>query len=184
MNLTEKKISSQTVFNGKVINVRVDVIQLPDGNQSLREVVEYPGAVTVVPVTDKNEIIMVRQYRHAVGKILLELPAGKMEKGEQPITSARRELCEETGYTASDIKKLFSFYTTPGFTTEEMHLFIAGGLTYTGGKPDEDEFFQLEHVPLCKAVELIKNGEICDAKSIVGIFAALEAYPDLLTGQD
>ncbi len=172
MPLFEKTLSSETIYQGKIVNLRLDQVELPNGRRTAREVVEHDGAVAVVPVTDRNEIIMVRQYRHPAGRELLEVPAGKIERGEDPALCAGRELREETGFTAGEMKLLFSFYTTPGFTTEKMHLYLARELTYRGDHPDEDEFIRLQFLPLEVALEMADRGEICDAKSIIGILAA------------
>lgn len=172
MDLTEKKVSSETIYKGRIINLRVDDVELPNGKTAKREVVEYAGAVAVVPLNEKNEILMVRQYRYPVDKVLLEVPAGKIEKGEDPKACALRELEEETGCQAGELKLLFSFYSTPGFTTEKMYVFLARGLTYRGEHPDEDEFIETSPVPLEKALEMVDRGEISDAKSIIGVLAA------------
>ncbi|MCL6610034.1 MAG: NUDIX hydrolase [Peptococcaceae bacterium] len=172
MRLLEKKLSSETVYRGKIINLRVDRVELPNGLSTEREVVEHGGAVAVVPVDENNEVIMVSQYRHPAGKVLLEVPAGRLEEGEDPAACAARELREETGYEAREMRLLFSFYTTPGFTNEVICLYLARGLVYRGGSPDEDEFIRLRRVPLEKALEMVCRGEICDAKSIIGILAA------------
>ncbi|HUW64174.1 MAG TPA: NUDIX hydrolase [Spirochaetia bacterium] len=167
----EKSLSSEVHYRGKVLNLRVDEVELPNGNRAQREVVEYPGAVTVVALTGDGDVLLVRQYRHAVGEELLELPAGKLEPGEDPKSSAFRELVEETGFRAREMKLLLSFYTTPGFSTEQMHLFLATGLVPGSPDPDPDEFIAVERVPLGRAKEMIQEGLIRDAKSIVGLLA-------------
>jgi ADP-ribose pyrophosphatase len=171
MKLFERTISSETIYRGKILNLRVDSVELPNGSLVKREVVEYAGAVAVVPVNEKNEVLMVSQYRYPVGKVLLEVPAGKIEKGEDPAVCAVRELREETGFEAEEMRFLFSYYSTPGFTSEKMYLYMARGLAYIGEDPDEDEFIQFRHVPMENALEMINQGEICDAKSIIGILA-------------
>lgn len=165
-------LSSKKIYEGKIINLRVDTVALPDGRTGTREVVEYAGAVAVVPVNQKGELLLVRQYRHAVGKTLLEIPAGKLEPGEGPAVGARRELLEETGCEAGQLTRLISFYSTPGFTTEELHLFLATGLKLKEQDLDEDEFIDVVPVPFARALEMIWSGEICDAKSVAGILAA------------
>lgn len=165
-------LSSKRVYEGRIINLRVDTVALPDGRTGTREVVEYDGAVAIVPVNEKGELLLVRQYRHAVGKTLLEIPAGKLEPEEDPAASARRELLEETGCEAKHLTKLVSFYSTPGFTTEKLHLFLATGLTLKEQNLDDDEFIDVATIPYERALEMIWTGEICDAKSITGIFAA------------
>ncbi|HBV97658.1 MAG: ADP-ribose pyrophosphatase [Peptococcaceae bacterium BICA1-7] len=170
MDFNEKKVSSETVYSGKILNLRVDRVELPNGNMTAREVVEHAGAVAVV-AQKEGRLLMVRQFRYPVGKVLLEIPAGKIEKGEDPLLCAARELIEETGYEAGEMKLLLSFFSTPGFSDEVLHVYLAGDLKYRGQKPDEDEFIQVEELPLERAVEMIGSGEICDAKSIIGILA-------------
>jgi ADP-ribose pyrophosphatase len=165
----ENVLASTTVYRGRIFNVRVDTVTFPDGRTGTREIVEYPGAVVVVALDDAEQVLLVRQYRHAVGRELLELPAGKLEPGEDPLVCARRELAEETGYAAREWQFLLEYYSTPGFTTEKMFLYRAAGLEATGPAPDSDEFIQVVKVPLGRALEMVAAGEICDAKSIVGL---------------
>ena len=173
MTANERKLlSSEMIYSGKIINLRVDTITLPDGRHATREVVEHKGAVAIVPVNGQGEVILVRQPRHATGETLLEIPAGKLEEGEVPTVCARRELQEETGFVADSIEKLFSCYSTPGFTNEYLHIYLATGLTYTAENPDYDEDIEIISKPLSEAIELIWNGGIRDAKSICGILAA------------
>lgn len=168
----EKTLSVKRLYEGKIINVRVDTVSLPGGRTATREVVEHAGAVGVVPVNEQGEILLVRQYRYAAGKTLLEIPAGKLEPDEDPLACARRELLEETGFAASSIERLISFYSTPGFTNEILHLFLATGLTQKEQNLDKDEDIDVVPVPFEQAINLIWSGEICDAKSVAGIFAA------------
>lgn len=172
MDHTEKKVASRYVYRGKILNVRVDTVILPNGREGTREVVEYAGAVTIIPLTDTGEVIMVRQHRYPVGRTLLEIPAGKLEEGEDPLACARRELQEETGYEADRWEKLLTFYSTPGFTSEKMHLFLATGLRPGRQAPDADEFVEVVRVPFREALAKVRSGEICDAKSIVGLLVA------------
>ncbi|RJX19794.1 MAG: NUDIX hydrolase [Ammonifex sp.] len=167
--LKEKTLNSEHVFRGKILNVRVDTVLLPDGRTGTREVVEYTGAVAVLALTEDQEVIMVRQYRHPVGRELTELPAGKIEEGEDPESSARRELLEEVGCEAQSWRLLGRFYSTPGFTSEEMHLYLAQKLTFRDQAPDEDEFVEVVRVPFAEAVHMALKGQICDAKSICGL---------------
>lgn len=174
----EKMISSKNIYKGRIVNLRVDEVVLPDGKITSREVVEYAGAVAVVPVNEKGELLLVRQHRYAVGETLLEIPAGKIERGEDYASSAARELVEETGYEAGNLKHLISFYSTPGFTNEQIHLFLATELTLKVQDLDEDEFIEVESVNMKKAAEMIMSGEICDAKSVAGILAAQKYLED------
>lgn len=170
--LNEKKLSSQTVYNGKIINLRLDEVELPNGKKGTREVVEYNGAVAVVALNSRREVLMVRQFRYAVGEILLEIPAGKINQGEEPEKSARRELSEETGYDASEWRQLTAFYSTPGFTTEKLYVYLASGLDFSGQHTDDDEFIQVESYPLEELLAMLDRQEIKDAKSIVGLLSA------------
>lgn len=172
MKLTEKTLSSKVIYEGNILDLRVDQVELPNGRSTSREVVDHRGAVAVVPLNEKNEIVMVRQYRYPAGQVLLEVPAGKIEKGEDPALCARRELREETGFEAGEFRLLYTFYTTPGFTTEKMYLYLARALEQLGDRPDEDEFIHLKVVPLEKALEMVEAGEVIDAKTIIGILAA------------
>lgn len=167
--LREETIESRRVFDGKVIRVRVDTVRLPDGGLAKREVAEHPGAVVVVPVTSDNRVIMVRQYRHATGEILLELPAGKLNPSEEPLVCAQRELEEETGYTASSWETKFSFYTSPGFCDELLYLMVARGLTRGEAHPDAEEFLDVVSIPLDEALNMAYRGEIRDGKTLLGI---------------
>lgn len=167
----ENIISSERVYEGRIINLRVDSVQFPDGSTGKREVVEYAGAVAIVAVNEQGEVLLVRQYRHAAGKTLLEIPAGKLEKGEDYKASAYRELLEETGFKAAKLTRLISFFSTPGFTTEKLHLFLASGLGLEQQNLDQDEFIDVVRVKFENAVEMIWTGEICDAKSVAGILA-------------
>lgn len=171
-SMMEKKLSSQSIYNGRILNLRLDEVELPNGNRTKREVVEYAGAVAVVALNSREEVLMVRQFRYAVGEEIMEIPAGKMEPGEDPESTARRELSEETGYEAASWRRLTSFYSTPGFTTEKLYLYLALDLKYTGQHTDEDEFVQVESIPLEKALYMIESEEIKDAKTIVGLLAA------------
>ncbi|MEG6615663.1 NUDIX hydrolase [Peptococcaceae bacterium 1198_IL3148] len=171
MNLTEKTITSQMIHKGKVVNLRVDSVELPNGKIGSREVVEHVGAVAVVPITDDGDLIMVRQYRYPVQEILLEIPAGKLDAGEDPKRCVERELLEETGMVAENCRLLFSMYSSPGFSNEILHIYLAENLTYQGQHLDEDEFLQVEKITLDQGIEMIYNGKIKDAKTIAGILA-------------
>lgn len=170
--MREKNLGSKYVFRGRILNVRVDTVLLPDGRESTREIVEYSGAVAVVALTAAMEVVLVRQYRHAVGRELIEIPAGKIEEGEEPEACARRELMEETGCRADSWRCLGRFYSTPGFSSELMYLYLARDLTLSQEVPDEEEFLQVVRVPFGKALDMALAGEICDAKSICGLLWA------------
>lgn len=169
MNLTEKTLSKEYFYKGRIINMRVDEIELPTGNKAKREVVEHPGGVCVAALTDHDEILMVRQYRYPYSEVVLEIPAGKREAGEDPLVCGKRELREETGATSENFCSLGDLYPTPGYCDEVIYMFMATGLSYGEMSPDEDEFLEVERVPLEKAVEMIMSGEIKDAKTQVAI---------------
>lgn len=172
MDLEEKTIHSHRIFSGKFIDLRIDEVLLPNGKTSTREIVEHPGAVAVVALNKQNEVLMVRQYRKAVEKELLEIPAGKLEIGESKETCAKRELMEETGFYPKDLRYITSFYTTPGFTDEKMHLFLARDLQKNPKEADEDEFIKIEVISFNEVVKKVYNGEIFDGKTIIGILLA------------
>lgn len=144
-------------------------MKLPDGREASREVVEHSGAVGVVPLTGEGQVYLVRQYRYPIGKVTLEIPAGKLEEGEDPLDCARRELKEEVGIEASRWEPLLTFYTTPGFSNEVMHLFLATELSKKEAQPDQDEFLQIVSLPLEEALEKARTGEIMDAKTILSL---------------
>jgi ADP-ribose pyrophosphatase len=170
-HLIEKTLSSKEIFKGRVIDLYVEEVELPNGKTSTREIVKHPGAVAVIAITPENKILMVEQFRKPLGRTLVEIPAGKLEKGEQPDATARRELEEETGYTCKDLKPLISFYTSPGFADELVHLFIAENLEKLeiAADLDEDEFLDVMEVTLDEAQEMIQTKQIFDAKTAFAI---------------
>jgi ADP-ribose pyrophosphatase len=170
-HLYEKTISSQPIYDGRIIKVKVDEVQLPNGKTAKREIVNHQGAVAVLPLTDDGKMVAVRQFRKPLEQTIVEIPAGKLEPGEEPLTCAIRELEEETGYKAEKMELLSSFYTSPGFADELLHVYIATGLTKGESRPDEDEFVDALELSLEEAHELHRTGEIRDAKTVVAIFA-------------
>ena len=171
-NLQEDFIKTNRIFEGKVINLRVDTVILPNGKEAKREVVEHPGAVAVVPLLPDGRIIMVRQYRHAVGKALLEIPAGKLDRGEIPEQCAARELEEETGYACNQLRSLTSVWTTPGFSDEIIHIYAAENLQKKVQNLDEDEFLQIEIYSKEQLRQMMQDGSISDSKTIIGLCLA------------
>ncbi len=170
MNLEEKTISKEYQFKGRIINLRTDKAELPNGAVAGREVVEHPGGVCVAPLTDDNELLFVRQYRYPYHEILLELPAGKRDKGgEDPLECGKRELMEETGAVAATYRSLGQVYPSPGYCDEVIYLYLAENLTFGEANPDEDEFVEVERIPLEKAVDMVMNNEITDAKTQIAI---------------
>lgn len=169
-NLIEKKISSENVFDGVLLHVRKDEVELPNGHKSVREWIKHPGAASVIPLLPDNQIILVKQFRYPIGEVTLEVPAGKLDiEGEEPIECAKRELSEETGYTAGKLEKLTTIATTVGFSNEVIHLYVATDLTQGEKHPDQDEFINTVKIPLTAALQLVESGKIIDAKSIISI---------------
>jgi len=173
-NLKETFVSSERLYEGKVISLRRDTVLLPNGREASREIVEHPGAIAVVPVLPDGRIVMVRQFRHPVGQILLEIPAGKLAPGEDPNECARRELEEETGYLAGKIERKASIFTAPGFTDEVIHIYLASELQKTAVNPDEDEFLDIIAYERQEIQQMIQLGVICDAKTIAGFYLLQE----------
>lgn len=169
-NLEEKTISSETLFEGRVIRLQIDQVKLPNGATSTREIVKHPGAVSVMAVTEENKLVLVRQFRKPLEKTILEIPAGKLEPGENPRVCAFRELEEETGYRAKEMEHVISFYTSPGFADEYLHLYIAKGLSKGKAQLDQDEFVELVELTLEECQQRIATGEICDAKTVTAVY--------------
>lgn len=165
MNLEEKKISEEYIFKGKIIKVRVDDAEVPDGTVHRREVVEHNGGVCVVPVTDKGEVITVKQFRYPYMEVVKEIPAGKRDGDEEPLKCGIRELKEETGCTADRFEFLGELYPSPGYCGEIIYMYAAFGLEYGDTDPDEDEFLLVEKTPIKDLVNEILSGEIKDAKT-------------------
>ncbi len=172
MNYEEKTVSRQQFYNGNIIKVERLTVTLPNGKEATRDLVLHPGASVVIPIGSDGSIYMVRQYRKPIEKVLLELPAGRLNPGEDPETCARRELKEETGLSAGKIKHLISIHTTPGFSNEVLHLYAATKLEEGDSHTDEDEFLTTEKVKVGELVNMILNHEITDAKTIIGILLA------------
>ena len=172
MELFEKKLNSKQIFDGYVIKLFVDDIELPNGQKSFREVVRHPGAVCVIPVTDDEEVIMVKQFRYPFARVLLEIPAGKLEPNEDPLDAAKRELEEESGVVADRIDFMGELYTTVAFTDEKIYTYMATGLTFKDAHPDADEFVEVERVPLKTLVDMVMAGDIRDSKTQVAILKA------------
>jgi ADP-ribose pyrophosphatase len=171
------RIDSRRVYTGKVISLDVDSVRFPDGSVGELEMIRHPGASAVVPFlsdprSEDPQILMIRQYRYAAGGYLYEIPAGRLDHGEAPHDCAVRELKEETGCTAERVDHLLSFYTTPGFTDEKIHLFLATGLVAGETKHEADEFLAVHPMLLSRALEMVEAGEIEDAKTALGLLFA------------
>ena len=171
MDYIEKEVQKNYIYRGKIINLRCDDALLPNGQPCKREIIEHSGGSCVLYVED-GKILLVRQYRYAYGESLYEIPAGKLEKGEDPILAAARELEEEAGVKAKELKLLYMIYPTPGYTNEKIYIYRAYGGEKVSAHLDEDEFLEAEYIPVETVKEMLKNGEIRDAKTII----ALQAY--------
>jgi len=169
----ERTLHTERIYQGRLVGLRVDTVELPSGRNTKREIVEHGGVAAIVAIDSENNVLLVRQYRKAVEGMLLEIPAGGMEPGEDALVCASRELEEETGFSAERWEELGFFYTSPGFCTEQMHLYLATELIPAENAADDDENIELVRVPLTTAPELIASGEVCDAKSIAGLLIAL-----------
>lgn len=173
---TPGRMSSTRAYTGRVISLDVDEVRFPDGSTGTLEMIRHPGASAVVPLLDATdddpEVLLIRQYRYAADGFLYEIPAGRLEAGELPLDCAKRELREETGYTATRVEPLFTMFTTPGFTDERIHLFLATGLTAGETAREADEFMELVPTRLSKALSMIELGEIQDAKTALALLFA------------
>lgn len=169
MKLEEKTIGSEKIYDGKIIHVRRDTVQLPDGRQSMREVVDHSGGVCVAALTEDDQLLFVRQFRYSYGEVVVELPAGKIEPGEDPLECGKRELYEETGATAKQFESLGTLYPSPGYCSEIIHIIGAIGLEFGENHLDDGEFLESFRLPLKKAVSLVMSGDIVDAKTQIAI---------------
>jgi len=171
--MPEKKLSSQQLYRGRAVNLRMDTVEKSDGKTTTREVVEHSNCVAVVVVDDQGNVLLVRQYRYPVGKFLLEIPAGGIDPNEEPIDCVRRELQEEIGYFPQKIEELGGFYSVPGYGTEYLHCYLATDLVPSRLIAEDSEGIEVVRVPISKITQLITSGEICDAKSIAALLTFL-----------
>lgn len=169
----EKTLSSQRVYEGRAVKLRIDTVRKPNGKVTTREIVEHADAVAVVVLDSRDRVILVRQYRKAVGKQLLEVPAGGVDPGEQPLNTVRRELQEEIGYLPNKIDRLGGFYSAPGYCTEYLHLYLATYLIPSKLEAEDTDEIEVVRVPLTKIPDLIASGDIADAKSIAGLLRVI-----------
>ncbi len=172
MAFFEKQIKSDIKFQGKIVTVRTDEVELVNGHSAYREVVEHPGGVGIVAVDSDGQVLLVRQFRYPMGEELLEIPAGKLEYGEDPRECAERELSEETGYKAGCFVSLGEMYPSPGYCKEVLYAYLATELYPGKSHPDEDEFLSVEKMPFEKACELAVSGELKDAKTVIALLRA------------
>jgi ADP-ribose pyrophosphatase len=171
------QLSTRRAYSGRIISLDVDTVRFPDGSSGELEMVRHPGASAVVPFLsdpggDDPQVLLIRQYRYAADGYLYEIPAGRLDAGEDPADCARRELREETGCTAERVEHLMTLYTTPGFTDEKIHIFLAAGLTTGDAAREADEFMELVPMPLSQALAMVEKGQIADAKTVVGLLYA------------
>ena len=171
--LPEKKLATQQIYHGRAINVHMDTVEKPSGRKTTREIVEHGNCVAVVVIDDQDNVILVRQFRHAVGKFLLEIPAGGIDHGEEPVDCVRRELQEEIGYLPQKIDEIGGFYAIPGYGTEYLHCFLASDLAPSRLVADDTEDIELVRISRYQILQLIASGEICDAKSIAALLTFL-----------
>ncbi len=165
-------LSTETLFSGRAVTIRRDTVRLPDGRQTRLEIVDHRGSVVLVPVDEKGDLLFVRQYRHATGLDLLELPAGTLEAGEAPEACARREIREETGMAAGKLEHLGSFYLAPGYSSEYMHVYLATELRPDPLQADDDEFLSVEGHSFEEAMKMASRGGLPDAKSLAALLLA------------
>ena len=175
LDLVEKKtLSSRLVYEGRAVKLRVDTIKMPDGRETTREIVEHSDCVAVVVIDADDNVLLVEQFREPVEKTLLEIPAGGIDPGEDPVTTVCRELREETGYLPRKVERLGGFYSAPGYSSEYLYLYLATDLTSSPLHAEDTENIRLVRVPIAQITSLITSGSICDAKSIAGLLTFLD----------
>ncbi|HEY3379622.1 MAG TPA: NUDIX hydrolase [Armatimonadota bacterium] len=171
-NLREEVLSSEVVFKGRLLTIRVDQVRLPDGLLATREVVAHPGAVAMVPMLDADHVLLVRQWRNAAGRAMLEIPAGTLTPGEDPLACAEREMMEEVGYRPRQLTPLFATYLAPGYSTEKLHVFLAEDLVAERLAQDEDERIEVVSLTWSEIDALLLRGEFADSKTVSGLLLA------------
>lgn len=169
-DLYEHQLNSTKVYSGKLLHVHRDEVRLPDGNTSTREYIRHPGAVVVLPLTAQGELILERQHRYPLGRDFIEVPAGKIDPGEQTLACAQRELLEETGYMARDWQYVTTVYPCIGYADEQLVFYLARELDFVGHQRDADEFLEVFTVPVPQAIAMVQSGEICEVKTVIGLF--------------
>ena len=172
--MKETTVSSDLIYTGKTIQLRVDTVEVPNKGYQKREIIEHKGAVAIVAITDDNKVVLVKQYRKAIEKELYELPAGKIEIGETPLECAIRELKEETGYSVDSLKLIHKYYTTPGFSNQLVFIYLAKNLIPGESHLEEDEFLEVYEIDREEAYNMVINNEICDSKTAIGLLLTKE----------
>jgi len=168
--MEEVILHSEEIYSGRVVRLSVATVRLPNGKEAIRELIQHPGAVAIVALDEAQNVLLVRQFRLAAGRVMMEIPAGTLDPEETPLICAERELQEETGYRPGKLESLGGIYVAPGYTTEFIHLFLASDLSESRLDMDDDEFIEASRVPLTEALAMIERGEIIDGKSITGLF--------------
>lgn len=172
MHLYEKTLTSDKLYEGKVVSLYKDTVELENGETAVREWIEHHGGVCVVPINENNEVLFVKQFRYAFREVLLEVPAGKLNKGEDHYECGKRELLEETGAVCENYTYLGVMYPTTAYLTEKIHMYLATGLDFKSQKLDDDEFLDVVKIPFDKAIEMVMNGEIQDSKTQLALLKA------------
>ncbi|MDQ0188424.1 NUDIX hydrolase [Alicyclobacillus cycloheptanicus] len=180
--LQEPTLATEPIYDGRIIRVEQLTIQLPNGKTAKREVVRHPGAVAVLAAPAPDRLVFVEQFRKPTEEVLLEIPAGKLEPGEDPAECARRELEEETGYVSTNVRPLYEFFTSPGFADEKLHLFVAEDLSTGAVHPDEDEFVNIVELTASEVQARLTSGQIRDAKTLIGVLWWLQHKDEQLQG--
>ena len=170
MDLTETQLSTEILCQGRLLHARRDHVRLPNNQSSTREYIVHPGAAVILALFKNGDVLLERQHRYPLRRDFIEVPAGKLESGEDPEACARRELLEETGYQATEMRFLFEFYPNVGYSTEIMYFYLAQGLEHIGHERDHDEFLEILRVPFDEAIAMIRHGEICETKTVTALF--------------
>ena len=174
--MSDKTLSSQQIYDGRILKLRLDTVRLPSGRVSKREIVEHDDSIAIVAIDGDDNVLLVKQFRKAVEKEVLEIPAGGIEPGEEPVAAVKRELREETGFLPQRVERIGGFYSAPGYSSEFLHLFIASDLTPEKLQAEDTESIKVERVPVSQILELIRTGAISDAKSVAGLLMLLFRY--------
>jgi ADP-ribose pyrophosphatase len=174
--VSEKTLSSQQIYDGRILKLRLDTVKLPSGRVTKREIVEHDDSIAIVAIDGDDNVLLVKQFRKAVEKEVLEIPAGGIEPGEEPVAAVKRELREETGFLPQRVERIGGFYTSPGYSSEFLHLFVASDLTPAKLQAEDTESIKVERVPISRILELIRTGAINDAKSVAGLLMLLILY--------